>query len=220
MKAFSAAPALPGFAQDKTYAAHRCWKDATPAPVKFHPLPKREAVKLFHHAYRFERQTAITRRDAFGRVSTQGCLGRMGILVLHALVFEFLNYKSGRLDPSIAAIAARASVSVRSVYYALERLKAAGILNWVQRCTAGLVDGRYTREQDTNAYGIAPVGQWRGYWAPPDPPPPDPDGWGAAPPMGALGVQAGDGTRRMQMLLDGAGPLGQALARLAPRPGS
>lgn len=218
MKSFALSPQLPGFAQVKTYAAHRCWKGSTPAAVKFHPLAKREAVKIFHNARRFERVTAITRVDAFGKVSTQGKIGRMGLLVLHTLLFDFLNYKSGRLDPSWGAIAERAIVSTRSVHRALTRLRDAGILSWVQRCTAGLVDGHYTREQETNAYGLNPVGQWRGYRPPADPPPPDPESWGAAPAIAALGITAGDGSRRMQTILEGsADRLAASLAELGRR---
>jgi hypothetical protein len=218
MKAYSPAPALPGFAQNKTYAAHRCWKDSTPAKVKFHPLSKKDAVKIFHHARRFERATAISRQDAFGKISTQGRIGRMGILALHTLLFDFLNYKSGRLDPSIRAIAERACISVRSVYRALARLRDAGILSWVQRCSASLVDGHYTREQETNAYGLSPPGQWRGYRPPADPPPPYPDTVGAPPKLGGLGLQPGDGIQRTQIVLEGGGtPLSDALAELGRR---
>jgi hypothetical protein len=50
--------------------------------------------------------------------------------VLHALIFDFLNHRTGRLDPSYAAIAAKAGVCVRTVATALARLRELGILNW------------------------------------------------------------------------------------------
>ena len=37
------------------------------------------------------------------------------LAVLHALIFDFLNHRTGRLDPSYAAIAAKAGVCVRTV---------------------------------------------------------------------------------------------------------
>jgi hypothetical protein len=34
-----------------------------------------------------------------------GAVGHTGLLVLHTLIFDFLNFSTGRLDPSYAAIA-------------------------------------------------------------------------------------------------------------------
>jgi hypothetical protein len=202
---------LPGFAQIKTYAAYPVWKNSSREEIKFAPLPKRQAVKIFHDARRFERQTAITRVDAFGKRSTQGKLGRMGILVLHSMLFDFLNYNSGRLDPSRQAIAASACISMRSVSRALVRLRDAGVLNWVRRCRGSFSDGRYLLEQDSNAYGVTPSSQWRGFWRPPEPPGPHPSAWGATPPGAPLAVQAIEAHR--------AGDKRQAAALLAADPG-
>ena len=116
-----ALPALPGFAGPKTYAAWPVWRDSTTRPMKFQPLPKRQAVQLYHKARRFERQT---RRPG----KQDGALGRNGLAVLHALIFDCLNYASGRLDPSYARIAEKACISVRSVARGLASLKAAGVL--------------------------------------------------------------------------------------------
>src|SRR5882724_8531544 len=122
-----ALPSLPGFAGLKTYAAWPVWRDSTTQEVKFQAMPKRQAVKLFHQARRFERQTRQPSRQ-------DGALGRNGLLVLHALLFDFLNYASGRLDPSYDAIARKACISVRSVARGLVSLRAAGVLNWLRRC--------------------------------------------------------------------------------------
>ena len=65
-------------------------------------MPKRQAVRLYHDARRFERQTRQPGRQ-------DGALGRNGLAVLHALLFDFLNYASGRLDPSYARIAEKAA---------------------------------------------------------------------------------------------------------------
>ena len=42
-------------------------------------------------------------------------MGHAALQVLHALIFDFLNYRSGRLDPSYAAIARKANVCERTV---------------------------------------------------------------------------------------------------------
>ena len=55
-----------------------------------------------------------------------GAVGHTALAVLHALIFDFLNHRTGRLDPSYAAIAAKAGVCVRTVASALQRLKALG----------------------------------------------------------------------------------------------
>jgi hypothetical protein len=66
------------------------------------------------------------------------------MVVLETLIFDFLNHRTGRLDPSYAAIAAKAGVRVRTVANALERLRELelGILNSVRRCpSAGPTGG-------------------------------------------------------------------------------
>jgi hypothetical protein len=68
----------------RTYAAWPVWHDSTPADVKFHPLPKKQAVRIWHEARRFERRTRQPGRQ-------DGALGRNGLAVLHALIFDFLN---------------------------------------------------------------------------------------------------------------------------------
>jgi hypothetical protein len=98
--------------------------------------------------------------------------------VLHALIFDFLNHRTGRLDPSYAAIARKAGLCVRTVATALARLKELGILNWVRRCAESWREGRFVLEQETNAYAVLPEGQWRGYRPPQEPPAPAPGTWG------------------------------------------
>lgn len=171
-----ALPALPGFAGPKTYAAWPVWRDSTTSDLKFHPMPKRQAVKLFHKARRFERGTRQPGRQ-------DGALGRNGLAVLHALLFDFLNYGSGRLDPSYDALARKACISVRSVARGLVSLRVAGVLHWVRRCLSHWEDGRFRLEQNTNAYAVQPATQWRGFYEPPEAPPPHPSTWGATPPL-------------------------------------
>ena len=98
------------------------WRDSTRKEVKFQPLPKKKAVKLYHEARRFERMT----RAAAPKGHQDGALGRNGLAVLHALIFDFLNFATGVLFPSIASIAHAANISARSVSRGLEKLKACG----------------------------------------------------------------------------------------------
>lgn len=193
MNVFAAvSPQFPSMAI-KTYASQRVWRNSSRSEIKFSPLDRRSASKLWHDARRFERQTMHTRIDAFGKRHHQGRLGRMGLMVLHTLIYDFLNFKSGRLDPSYQAIAHKACISVRSVARGLAKLRDAGVLNWVRRCTGSMDGDRYVLDQDTNAYGIAAPGCWRGYRPAPEPPPPDPASWGAAPPLpSAIGLAAAE----------------------------
>ena len=178
-------PALPfaGFEGMKTYAAWPVWSDSTKKEIKFQPLPKKAAVKLWHRARDFDRQTR--KRECHG-----GAVGHTALQVLHTLIFDFLNFRSGRLDPSYAAIARKANVCERSVATAIKRLKELGILNWVRRCAEKWADGRYVLEQETNAYAVLPSSQWRGYKEPPEAQPPASGTWGDHPPLPSLLAQA------------------------------
>ena len=156
----------------KTYAPSPVWSGSVAGPVKYRPAPKREAARLYHQARRFERQTRQPGRQ-------DGALGRNGLAVLHALVFDFLNFRTGRLDPGYKAIARAANISVRSVARGLAKLKAAGVLNWLRRCSATVDEaGRFALAQETNLYALNPSSQWNGYAESAPPPAPE---WGAHP---------------------------------------
>jgi hypothetical protein len=174
---------LPGFPGPNTHAAWPVWSDSARSEVRFQPIPKKAATRLWHRARDFDRQT---RRKAHHG----GALGHSALQVLHALIFDFLNYRSGRLDPSYAAIARKANVCERTVATAVKRLKGLGILNWVRRCAETWHDGRYVLEQETNAYAVLPASQWRGYREPPEAPTPAAGTWGDHPPMPSLLAQA------------------------------
>ena len=160
----------------KTYAAWPVWHDSTTKEVKFQPMKKKEAAKLWHKARDFERQT---RQDG----KQDGAIGRNGILILQSLLFDFLNYVSGALYPSYAAIAEKAGISPSSVYRGLNKLRAAGVLNWVRRCKEEWIDGRFTLKQESNAYAVLPSSQWNGFSEPPPAPPPAAGTWGDHPPL-------------------------------------
>jgi hypothetical protein len=171
-------PALPGMTSlsgsYKTYAPSPVWRDSTTDDVKFHPLPKKAAVKLYHRARDFERRTRQPGKQ-------DGAITRNGLAVLHALIFDFLNPRTGQLDPAQTTIARKACICPRSVARGLAALKLAGVLNWLRRCTPTFKDGRCVLDQDTNAYAILPSSQWRGYVAPPEAPPPPSGTWGDHP---------------------------------------
>jgi hypothetical protein len=207
-------PALPEFAGPKTYAAWPVWKDSTTRDdVRFAPLPKKKAVKLYHKARAFERQTRQPGRQ-------DGALGRNGLAVLHALIFDFLDYATGQLDPGYAEIARKACISIRSAARGLASLKLAGVLNWLRRCRAGHdADGRFRLEQDTNAYAVLPSSQWLGFREPSEAPPPHPATWGATPPLPSMTEQAAEemqhGARRTALRLLACDPGDELAAALA-----
>jgi hypothetical protein len=212
-------PSLPGCAawpdSQKSYAAWPVWSDSTTKEIRFEPLRKKAATRLWHRARDFDRRTR--RKDRHG-----GAVGHAALQVLHAMIFDFLNYASGRLDPSYAAIARKANVCERTVANALQRLKSLGILNWVRRCAESWKDGRFVLEQETNAYAVLPASQWRGYKEPPEPPRPAPGTWGDHPPLPSVLAQAvaeqraSASARTVLGILDGdpSDMLAGALARL------
>ena len=167
---------LPGLTALALSAPRAVWTGSTTDEVRFTSMPKKAVIRLWHRARAFDRTTHEHGRH-------DGAVGHAALQVLHALIFDFLNHRTGRLDPSYAAIARKAGVCTRTVASALQRLRDLGILDWVRRCAESWRDGRFVREQETNAYGLQPESQWRGYRAPPEPPAaPWPDTWGAQPP--------------------------------------
>jgi hypothetical protein len=156
---------------EQSYAPHPVWSESTTKPVEFTPLPKKAAMRLWQYAREFDRQTK--EKGLHG-----GAVGHTALKVLNTLIFDFLNFATGRLDPSYAAIAKKANLSESAVHTALTRLRDLGILDWVRRCEDGWCSGRYWRRQLTNAYAILPTG-WKGYTPPPEPPPPMRATWGA-----------------------------------------
>lgn len=130
----------------------QCWKGSARADTRVapqpSPMPKRDAVKFWHRARELERRSRAPGRQ-------DGTLGRNGLAVLHALIFDFLNHKSGRLDPSYDELARAAAISIRSVARGVRRLREAGVLSWVRRCIADQDEtGRFVLRQISNAYEI------------------------------------------------------------------
>ena len=211
-----------------TRSAHYCRESPPVSPVPSHPgrcggtaSPARSNTSPSRSEPRFG---SITRPAEFERQTRpkgrqDGALGRNGLAVLHALLFDFLNYASGRLDPSYARIADKACISIRSVARGLVSLKARGVLHWLRRCREDHDEaGRFRLRQESNAYAVLPASQWRGYLEP-EPPPLEAWQLGAAPPLldaldqAALDVGLGNREAAIAALTEGD-PLDAALARL------
>lgn len=208
---------LPGFAGPTAYATWPVWADSTRNEVKFQPVPKKAAVKLWHRARDFDRQTKR------GEGKRGGAVGPTALKVLEVLTFDFLNFRTGRLDPSYAAIARKANLCVRAVASALQRLKELRIINWVRRCQeCRRENGQFELRQESNVYGVLPASQWRGYREPPEAPQPAPGTWGDHPSLpdvvtlAAAARRAGDCPQEAIRVLetDPTDRLAAALARL------
>jgi len=191
----------------------QCWKGSTradsPAMPRPTPVPKRDAVRFYHRAYELERRTRTKGRQ-------DGRLGRNGLACLKALIFDFLNHKSGRLDPSYEQIAEAAAISVRSVARGIAKLRDAGLLSWIRRCIPDQDEtGRFVLRQISNAYALV-----TGKLVTPVPDKPEPGTWGEHPNAGdaidlAL-AQAAVGRSAEAMLreLENESGFSGALARL------
>ena len=175
-----ALPPLPGIDSPKTFAAWPVWRDSTTDEVGFVALSKKEAARRWHKARRFDRQTHTAGKHG-------GVIGRTALAVYNALLFDFLDFGSGQLDPSYDAIAAKAGVCRRAVADALARLRDFGLLHWQRRSRPEPEEGGgYRQVQITNAYAVLSLANWKGYYEPPPPPPPHPSTWGATPPLDPL----------------------------------
>ncbi len=168
-------PCLPGMMLGTGHAVWPVWKGSARHQVRPPTPPSRkEAQRLYYRLEAFERQTRAPGRQ-------DGSVTRNGLAIARALLFGFLNFRTGQLDPSYGSIARKACISIRSVARGLQALKAIGFLAWVRRCSEVNRDGRYSLEQDSNLYVINHPTAWRGYTPPAEPPPPDAGTWGDHP---------------------------------------
>lgn len=204
-------PAIAGITPPKTFAAWPVWSGSKRGEAAFQPLPKRAAVQLWHKARRFERSSKLGGKHG-------GALGHAGLQVLYVLIFDFLNFNSGRLDPAYETIAKRANLARSTVAAALRRLKHLGIIAWIQRCKWS-ADGRLA--QETNAYAVLPSSSWHGYREE-APPPPQGSAWGKVEGNRHAMAQAAEDVRHglsdaalvQTLASDSNDPLAAALARL------
>jgi len=148
------------------------WRNSVAGPVRFTPMSRKDVAKLWHKARAWDRETRQPGRHG-------GIIGRTALDVLYVLTFDFLNYATGRLDPSHDAIAAKVGCCPRTVGTALAKLRDLGVLGWLRRCEEDRgEDGRFRLRQRTNAYALLPSSGWKGY-RDNAPPPPDPATLGA-----------------------------------------
>src|SRR4051812_46707960 len=161
---------LPGFPQ--TRAPWPVWCGSVAGPVRFAPMSRKAAARLWHAARRWDRETRQPGRHG-------GAIGRTALAVFYALALDFQNFRTGRLDPSLDAIAYKAGCCRRSVGRALARLRDLGMVSWQRRCREDRDEqGRFRLRQETNAYAMLPPSQWVGF-RDNAPPPPSPDTLGA-----------------------------------------
>lgn len=208
-----ALPTLPGFTGPRTFAAWPVWHDSAREEVRFAPMPKKEAARRWYAARRFDRQTHTAGKHG-------GVIGRTALAVLYALLFDCLDFDSGKLDPSYQYLADKAGVCRRAVADALRRLRDLGLLHWQRRCREDTDElGRFRLRQETNAYAVLSPANWKGYHEPPPPPPPHPSTWGATPPLDPIAEAVDElrhGQQRAALAILDADPgdvLAGALAR-------
>lgn len=94
--------------------------------TSFRPLDRNAVARLLTYAEALDRRTHTPGKHG-------GIIGRTGLAVLKALVCRFFNKQTGRLDPSLAAIAKAANVAKSTVQEAIKRLEAAGLIERVRR---------------------------------------------------------------------------------------
>lgn len=135
-----------------------------------------------------------------------GRLGYVGLRVLKELV-RLVDWKTGRLEPSLETIAARCRFAKSAVVAALARLREHGFVTWLRRFEPTGRDGARGPQvrQVTNAYRMElPAAAASLVRAPP----PLPDDFDHA-------REARAATRREAAATDTSTPLGRSLTRLA-----
>jgi hypothetical protein len=145
--------------------------------MRFVAMSRKQAAHLWHKARAWDRETHQSGRHG-------GIIGRVALDVYYCLALDFQNFRTGRLDPSLDAIAAKACCCRRAVVDAIARLRNLGMISWQRRCEETRDEaGRFRLRQRTNAYAVLPLSQWRGYRDLDRPPPPDPATLGAPEPI-------------------------------------
>jgi hypothetical protein len=123
----------------------------------YRPIPTEARALVMDRAETLERRTK-------GKGQRDGVLGQSALMVLRALLFHFLDTKSGKLDPSYKQIHKQTGFCVQTICVALKRLERAGILEIQRRIArkASQVWSDLNRrffdlvrvEQITNAYMV------------------------------------------------------------------
>jgi len=132
------------------------WKGSTQGAKSWKSIDRKAAARLFHRARDLDKRTHQPGRHG-------GIVGHAALQVLHALIFDFLNFRTGRLDPGYDAIASKANLARSTIAVALKKLAKLGILSWERRCAPATDEvGRFQLKQETNAYTLHPESRWSG----------------------------------------------------------
>lgn len=119
------------------------------------PLSKKQAWSIWNYANQLE---AKSRKPG----CREGELGRSAIALLWVMLFKRHNWRSGRLDPSYDTLAYDAHMSRSTVYRALKKLIAVGIVSRIRRCFRDTKeDGSFCLRQDTNQYHFNLPSLWK-----------------------------------------------------------
>ena len=107
-----------------SYAAYPVWSGGTTKDAHFVPLAKKAAIRLYHKAVQWNRRGKLSGHHG-------GVSGSHVLLVLHSLIFDFLNHKTGRLDPSYDTLQRATRLCRQTVAKSLARLKSLCTINWI-----------------------------------------------------------------------------------------
>ncbi len=127
-----------------TYATWPVWSGGTTRQTRFVPMPKKTAMRIYHKAAKWNARSK--RAGCHG-----GVIGSHVLLVLHTLIFEFLNYGTGR---SLTRPTSRIQKKTRLCRQigrqgSSRNLADLGIINWIQRCRRDHdEDGRFCAPPD------------------------------------------------------------------------
>ena len=102
------------------------WRKGSVFACAFRPLDRNDLARILFLAEALDRHTHTKGKHG-------GIIGRTGLAVLRTLVTRFFNKASGRLDPSIEAIAKAANVARSTAQAALDRLELVGLIERVRR---------------------------------------------------------------------------------------
>lgn len=147
--------------------------------LKFQPIPRKTVTAW---AYKLAAWDVVRKYPGNGRA----------VRAIFNALRDLTDWKTGRLDPAGTVIAKWAGYKPATFWNVLKWMRAHNILAVIPCCRKIVADdGRFFLQQETNVYVFLPPSQWHGYVAK-EPPPPEPDTWGAAPKVPELIEQAKD----------------------------
>jgi hypothetical protein len=188
------------------------WSGSVKGEVRFEPMSRKDAASFLRKALAWDARTHEKGKHG-------GIIGHVGRAMIRALI-DFLNFKSGRCDPSLDSLARKTGYCKRAAQNALKLLRRLGMLEWLRRCEDSYDEaGNFRLRQRTNAYRLTPPSQWVGYEEDEPPPLPSPDTLGmpepVPEPLEAAVAAFGDHDKVMAALtLDPHDKLAMALASI------